>query len=98
MIFVIFFNLIYNHALLFRYWDLRQANPVHYQQLPERCYALTVRHPLMVIGTADRNLIVFNLQNPQAGSIEGKVGVHHLDDQQQNKNFTFKCHREGNDI
>ncbi|KAJ9561358.1 hypothetical protein OSB04_006518 [Centaurea solstitialis] len=124
-----------------RYWDLRQPNPVHTQQLPERCYALTVRHPLMVVGTADRNLIVFNLQNPQlekfefviltprgsqqaefkripsplkyqtrcvaafpdqqgflVGSIEGRVGVHHLDEQQQSKNFTFKCHREGNDI
>ncbi|KAM3337045.1 hypothetical protein P3S68_032745 [Capsicum galapagoense] len=165
-----------------RYWDLRQQNPVHVQQLPERCYALTVKHPLMVAGTADKNLIVFNLQNPQdrenirdetgkqqllswwktrirqfsklskdgsrfainssffkasfqlrkiynrrsstefkripsplkyqtrclaafpdqqgflVGSIEGRVGVHHLDDSSQGKNFTFKCHREGNDI
>ncbi|XP_020577103.1 LOW QUALITY PROTEIN: protein RAE1-like [Phalaenopsis equestris] len=108
-----------------RYWDTRQAQPVHTQQLPERCYALTVRYPLMVVGTADRNLIVFNLQNPQTefkrivsplkyqtrclaafpdqqgfliGSIEGRVGVHHLDDAQQSKNFTFKCHREGNEI
>ncbi|CAN4093609.1 unnamed protein product [Withania somnifera] len=81
-----------------RYWDLRQPNPAHVQQLPERCYALTVKHPLMVAGTADRNLIVFNLQNPQVGSIEGRVGVHHLDDSLQGKNFTFKCHREGNDI
>ncbi|KAF3648304.1 Protein RAE1 [Capsicum annuum] len=90
-------------------WDktLRQQNPVHSQQLPERCYALTVKHPLMVASTADKNLIVFNLQNPQTefkripsplkyqtrcltafpdqqgflvGSIEGRVGVHHLDD------------------
>ncbi|GLT64076.1 hypothetical protein SLA2020_365900 [Shorea laevis] len=44
---------------------LGSPNPVHTQQLPDRCYALTVRHPLMVVGTADRNLIVFNLQNPQ---------------------------------
>ncbi|XP_058004736.1 protein RAE1 isoform X2 [Hevea brasiliensis] len=48
-----------------KYWDLRQPNPVHTQQLPDRCYAMTVRHPLMVVGTADRNLIVFNLQQPQ---------------------------------
>ncbi|KAH1207934.1 Protein RAE1 [Glycine max] len=86
---------------------------------------MTVRHPLMVVGTADRNLIVYNLQNPQVefkrivsplkyqtrclaafpdqqgflvGSIEGRVGVHHLDDSQHGKNFTFKCHREGNEI
>ncbi|KAL7199870.1 hypothetical protein ACSBR2_022055 [Camellia fascicularis] len=108
-----------------RYWDLRQSNPVHTQQLPECCYAFAARHPLMVVATADRNIIVFNLQNPQTefkriisplkyqtrcvaafpdqqgflvGSIEGRVGVHHLDDSQQSKNFTFKCHREGNDI
>ncbi|BBG96054.1 Transducin/WD40 repeat-like superfamily protein [Prunus dulcis] len=48
-----------------KYWDVRQPNPVHTQQLPERCYALSVRYPLMVVGTADRNLVVFNLQNPQ---------------------------------
>ncbi|XP_038683535.1 protein RAE1-like [Tripterygium wilfordii] len=108
-----------------KYWDTRQPNPVHTQLLPERCYALTVRYPLMVAGTADRNVVVFNLQNPQTefkriisplkyqtrcvaafpdqqgflvGSIEGRVGVHHLDDAQQTKNFTFKCHREGNEI
>ncbi|XP_030972772.1 protein RAE1-like [Quercus lobata] len=32
--------------------------------LPNRFYSFTMRHPLMVVGTADRNLIVFNLQNP----------------------------------
>ncbi|KAB1213606.1 hypothetical protein CJ030_MR5G012388 [Morella rubra] len=108
-----------------KYWDTRQSNLVHTQQLPDRCYSLTVRHPLMVVGTADRNLVVFNLQNPQiefkritlplkyqtrcvtafpdqqgflVGSIEGRVGVHHLGDPQQSKNFTFKCHRDGNEI
>ncbi|XP_021813386.1 protein RAE1-like isoform X2 [Prunus avium] len=81
-----------------KYWDVRQPNPVHTQQLPERCYALSVRYPLMVVGTADRNLIVFDLQNPQVGSIEGRVGVQHLDEKQNDKNFTFKCHREGTRI
>jgi mRNA export factor len=34
------------------------------------------------------------------GSIEGRVAVQHVDDNLQNKNFTFKCHREegGTDI
>ncbi|VAH00780.1 unnamed protein product [Triticum turgidum subsp. durum] len=146
-----------------RYWDTRQPNPAHVQQLPDRCYALAVNYPLMIVGTADRNIVIFNLQNPQTefkriqsplkyqtrcvaafpdqqgflketastlcleketashvkrmrrsplgnqcivprgdtlevGSIEGRVGVHHIDDSQQSKNFTFKCHREGNDI
>ncbi|XP_078153787.1 protein RAE1-like isoform X2 [Carex rostrata] len=52
-----------------RYWDTRQAQPAHVQPLPERCYAITVNYPLMVVGTADRQLIVYNLQNPQAGLV-----------------------------
>lgn len=108
-----------------KYWDTRQSNPVHSQQLPGQCHALSVKYPLMVVGAGDRKLVIFNLQNPQTefkridsplkyqtrcvaafpnqqgflvGSIEGRVGVHHLDDAQQSKNFTFKCHREGNVI
>lgn len=108
-----------------RYWDTRQPNPAHVQQLPDRCYSLAVNYPLMIVGTADRHIVIFNLQNPQTefkriqsplkyqtrcvaafpdqqgflvGSIEGRVGVHHIDDAQSSKNFTFKCHREGNDI
>ncbi|GLJ55609.1 hypothetical protein SUGI_1194280 [Cryptomeria japonica] len=48
-----------------KYWDNRQQNPAFVYPLPDRCYALSVRHPLMVVGTADKNLIIFNLQNPQ---------------------------------
>jgi mRNA export factor len=108
-----------------KYWDTRQQNPAHTQQLPERCYAMSVRHPLMVVATADRNIVVYNLANPQTefkrimsplkyqtrcvatfpdkqgflvGSIEGRVAVQHIDDAQQAKNFTFKCHRDNNDI
>jgi mRNA export factor len=32
------------------------------------------------------------------GSIEGRVGVHHIEDKDSNKNFAFKCHRDGNDV
>ncbi|XP_024924048.1 protein RAE1 [Ziziphus jujuba] len=108
-----------------KYWDTRQPKPAHTQQLPERCYALSVRYPMMVVGTADRNLILFNLRKPQTefkrvisplkyqtrcvaafpdqqgflvGSIEGRVAVHHVDDSQQDKNYTFKCHRHNNHI
>lgn len=108
-----------------KYWDLRQSNPVHTQMLPERCYGMSIRHPLMVVATADRNVVIFNLANPQTeykrvqsplkyqtrcvatfpdkqgfllGSIEGRVAVQHIDESQQAKNFTFKCHRDNNDI
>lgn len=39
-----------------KYWDLRQPNPVHSQQVPERVYAMDVRYPLMVVGTANRRI------------------------------------------
>ena len=46
-----------------RYWDCRQPNPVHKHTLPERCYALSVNYPLMVAGTAERHIQIFNLQS-----------------------------------
>jgi len=65
-----------DHYAHYRYWDTRQANPVHIQQLPERCYALTVNYPLMIVGTADRNLVVFNLQNPQVIMLSLLLAMH----------------------
>ena len=47
-----------------KFWDLRTQNPVNTQQLPERVYAMDVNYPLAVVGTADRNLIIYNLTNP----------------------------------
>ncbi|KAM5538505.1 hypothetical protein V8D89_007838 [Ganoderma adspersum] len=47
-----------------KYWDLRTPNPVSTVQLPERCYTMDVAYPLMVVGTAERHIQVFNLQNP----------------------------------
>jgi len=54
---------------LLRYWDLRQQNPAHTQALPERAYAMSVRHPLLVVGTAERHIVVYNLAAPQVGRI-----------------------------
>ncbi|EFJ10886.1 hypothetical protein SELMODRAFT_235429 [Selaginella moellendorffii] len=108
-----------------KYWDLRSQSPAHTQQLPEKCHSMSVRYPLMVVATADRNISIFNLTNPRqefkriqsplkfmtrcvstfpdkqgflVGSIEGRVAIQHIDDAQQSKNFTFKCHREANDV
>ncbi|TFK75097.1 WD40 repeat-like protein [Pluteus cervinus] len=47
-----------------KYWDLRSPQPVATVQLPERCYGLDVQYPLMVVGTADREIQIFNLTNP----------------------------------
>ena len=60
----------------------------------------------IVLEVADKRFTVFIFHEHlinlwlvlKVGSIEGRVGVHHVDDSNQSKNFTFKCHREGTDI
>jgi len=53
-----------NPMRLIQYWDMRTPNPVSTVQLPERCYTLDVSYPLMVVGTAERHVLIFNLTNP----------------------------------
>jgi len=47
-----------------KYWDLRAQAPISTVQLPERCYSFDVAYPLLVVGTADRHVQIFNLTNP----------------------------------
>ncbi|KAJ7284577.1 WD40-repeat-containing domain protein [Mycena rebaudengoi] len=47
-----------------KYWDLRTPAPIASVQLPERCYSMDVQYPLMVVGTAERHIQIFNLTNP----------------------------------
>ncbi|KAI8326501.1 WD40 repeat-like protein [Martensiomyces pterosporus] len=47
-----------------KYWDLRQQSPLAVVNLPERVYAMDCNHPLMVVATADRKLVVFDVNNP----------------------------------
>lgn len=58
--------------LLSQYWDLRQPQAITQVTLPERCYTFDVQYPLMVVGTAERHIQIFNLTNPTAAY---KVGV-----------------------
>jgi len=108
-----------------RYWDTRQGNPAFSHTLPERCYAMSCTHPLLVVATAERHIQVFNLNSPQSvykqivsplkyqtrcvaafpdksgylvGSIEGRVAVQHVEENQAGRNFTFKCHRDQDQI
>lgn len=46
------------------YPGFRSPTPAHTQQLPERVFAMDVKHPLLVVGTADRQITVFNMSNP----------------------------------
>ncbi|CAJ0908620.1 12409_t:CDS:10 [Entrophospora sp. SA101] len=101
------------------YWDLRSPQPVLNVNLPERVYAMDLHYPHLVVGTADRNVIYYNLTNPNfstlkwqtrcvacypagngyaIGSIEGRVGIQYFDEKDQRQGFSFKCHRDGNNI
>ncbi|KDN35661.1 hypothetical protein RSAG8_11404, partial [Rhizoctonia solani AG-8 WAC10335] len=47
-----------------KYWDLRQSTPVAKVDLPERCFTMDVAYPLLVVGTADRQILAYDLNNP----------------------------------
>ncbi|KAJ3129191.1 hypothetical protein HK098_002175, partial [Nowakowskiella sp. JEL0407] len=47
-----------------KYWDLRTPTPASVLQLPERCYTMDLVFPLMVVGTAEKHLLVYHLANP----------------------------------
>mmetsp|Transcript_15201 Transcript_15201/g.25043 ORF Transcript_15201/g.25043 Transcript_15201/m.25043 type:complete len:342 (+) Transcript_15201:190-1215(+) len=108
-----------------KYWDTRSPTPGFVAQIPDRIYAMDVLFPLLVVATAERQVIVYDVHKPTVefkriasplklqsrciacfpdktgfaiGSIEGRVGIHHIDDKQSEKNFAFKCHRDGNEI
>ena len=53
-----------SHWYWIQYWDLRTPNPVATITLPERCYTFDIQYPLMVVGTAERHIQIFNLTNP----------------------------------
>ncbi|KAJ7039643.1 WD40-repeat-containing domain protein [Mycena alexandri] len=105
-----------------KYWDLRTPSPIASVQLPERCYSMDVQYPLMVVGTAERHISIFNLTNPTVlykatqsplklqtrvvscfkasteqgfavGSVEGRAAFQYIEAKDENKNFSFRCHR-----
>jgi len=47
-----------------RYWDLRNNKPALSIPLPERVYSADVRENLAIVTTADKNVFVYNLNNP----------------------------------
>ncbi|KAI8912912.1 hypothetical protein PhCBS80983_g03163 [Powellomyces hirtus] len=46
-----------------KFWDLRSQTPAHTYQLPDRCYVMDSYGPMLVVGTADRNLLIFSNSN-----------------------------------
>eukprot|EP00457_Paulinella_chromatophora_P009130 gb/GEZN01009185.1/.p1 GENE.gb/GEZN01009185.1/~~gb/GEZN01009185.1/.p1 ORF type:complete len:351 (+),score=39.83 gb/GEZN01009185.1/:50-1102(+) len=49
-----------------KYWDLRQQNPILIVRQPERVYCTDVLYPLVISATANRKIIMYNLQKPSA--------------------------------
>ena len=47
-----------------KYWDGKSSSPQGTLQLPDKALAMDVRYPLMVIATANRKVVVVNLQKP----------------------------------
>ena len=48
-----------------KYWDIRQPQPAMQIQLPERAYCMDTKGQMLVVGCADKNFNVYNLNNPQ---------------------------------
>ncbi len=46
----------------FQYWDLRVGRSIGTTILSERCYALDVIFPTMVVGTAGKDIPIFDLR------------------------------------
>lgn len=49
-----------------KYWDIRQSNsqPAITVALPERAYTMDAKDNLLVVGTAERHVVVINLERP----------------------------------
>nr|XP_023019411.1 mRNA export factor [Leptinotarsa decemlineata] len=45
-----------------KFWDTRSPNPMMSINLPERCYCADVDYPMAVVGTAGRQIIVYQLE------------------------------------
>jgi len=61
-----------------RFWNMQQPQPVATLTLPERVYSMDVKYPLLIVGCADRHLLVYNLQNIQQNPAPYKAGQTNL--------------------
>lgn len=48
-----------------KFWDGRQSNPAGTLNMPERVYCMGALAPLAVIGTAERQVLIYDLRRPQ---------------------------------
>lgn len=48
-----------------KYWDTRQQQPIATINLPERVYTMDSAQKLLVVGCAERHIVIIDLNNPQ---------------------------------
>jgi len=108
-----------------KYWDSRQPGVASSAQLPEKVYCMDVVASMICVGTADRQILIYDVRKPNVefrrftsplkyqskclaafhdrsgfalGSIEGRVAIQYVEEKDSQKNFAFRCQRDGNDI
>lgn len=47
-----------------KYWDIRQPQPITTLMMPERVYCMDNKQKLLVVGTAERHIVIIDLNNP----------------------------------
>lgn len=47
-----------------KYWDTRQQSPICSINMPDKVYAMDASQKLLVVGTADKSVVIINLNNP----------------------------------
>mmetsp|Transcript_7103 Transcript_7103/g.19487 ORF Transcript_7103/g.19487 Transcript_7103/m.19487 type:complete len:363 (-) Transcript_7103:61-1149(-) len=57
-----------------RFWNCQQPTPVATLNLPGPVYSMDMKYPLLVVGCADRHLLVYNLQTLQQNPNPYKQG------------------------
>lgn len=55
-----------------KFWDTRNQNPVGTLDMPDRVYDLDVRGSLMVVITANRRMMIYNVGGPQPTLVQNK--------------------------
>lgn len=45
-----------------KFWDCRSPNPIGALDMPERVYAMDVKDSLLVVGTANRQILIYDVQ------------------------------------
>jgi mRNA export factor len=106
-----------------RYWDVRAptGSATGTVNVGDRVYALDALGVLMVVGTADRGILVYDVRKPSepfmhklsqlkyqtravaafpdvmgyiVASVDGKVSVDHVQEENRKKDQVIKCHRD----